>query len=46
MEVESRFVLILADFGRLAMNVFGAFPQIRRVEFTFTCHVIGYLTII
>ena len=46
MEVESRFVLILADFGLLAMNVFGAFPQIRRVEFTFTCHVIGYLTII
>ena len=46
MEGESRFVLILADFRRLAMNVLGTFPQIRKVEFTFTCHFIGYLTII
>lgn len=44
MGVESRLVLILADFGRL--NVFGAFPQTRKVEFAFTCHFIGYLTII
>lgn len=46
MEVESRFVLILADFGGLAMNVLGAFSQIGKVEFAFTCHFIGYLTII
>ena len=46
MEVESRLVLKLADFGRPAMNVLAAFPQIRKLEFAFTCHFIGYLTII
>ena len=46
MEVESRFVLKLADFGRLAMNVLAAFSQICKLEFAFTCHFIGYLTII
>ena len=46
MEVESRFVLKLADFRRLAMNVLAAFPHISKLEFAFTCHFIGYLTII
>ena len=46
MEVESRFVLKLADFGRLAIKVLAAFPQIRKLEFAFTCHFIGFLTII